>query len=74
MATVILTIPDDQIDRVVDALCAINGWTDTLGVTRAAFAKACLIRDLTATVQNWERREAEEAALEAVNVGPVVIS
>lgn len=74
MATITLNIPDQQMERVVAALCAINGYSDTSGLTAAEFAKACLVRDLVGTVRNWERRQAEDAALEQVNVGPLIIS
>lgn len=50
-----LTIPDDIVTRVVDALCGLNGFdTDPDGLTKAQFAKRELLEYARSQVILWE--------------------
>lgn len=62
MASISLTIPDDQLDRVVDALCLAGHWSPALGVSRNAFAKQEVARLLRQRVLEVERRTIHESA------------
>ena len=74
MATLTLTIPDDQAPRVLAAYCALNGWRSVeLDGSRAEFTRRCIRRDMVATVRGYERQTAERAALAAVSVSDVVV-
>jgi len=65
MATVNLTIPGAQVQRVVAALCAAAGVEAT-----AANAKQAIIDHIKATVSNVERKPPVEPP--APNVGGIV--
>lgn len=59
MANITLTIPDAQINRVLNALATKFGYTGFLsdGVTpqtKAQFAKAWIIKDIIAAVKDQE--------------------
>lgn len=61
MATITITYPDAMQTRVVDALCLDGGWSASLGVTKAAFAKsqvAALVRQRVYEVEVVEARRA----------------
>jgi hypothetical protein len=69
-----LTIPDDQVDRVVDALCAVGGYTGPDDrKSRRDFAREVVIRYVRATVMQVERNQAVADAMAAVTVEPVPI-
>lgn len=66
MADFALTIPDDQVDRVVNALCALNGVPAT-----NENAKQVVIGWITAMVMEQERIAAAAAAVAALpGAGP----
>lgn len=72
MANISLSIPDDQLTRVVDALCWAGGWSSDLGVTRNAFAKqeaARLLRERVVAIERQQIRQAA-AAQELATVEP----
>lgn len=56
MANIVIVIPDAQVTRVVDALCLSGKWTEDLGVSRTAFAKAEAARLLRERVLSIERQ------------------
>lgn len=62
MATISITIPDAQVTRVVDALCATGHWTSDLGVTKNAFAKSEAERLIKERVLRYEAEQAQLAA------------
>lgn len=75
MANIVLTIPDDQIGRAVDALCAAGGYSGDPSnqPARRAFAREVVIRFVRQTVIDRERQQAMAAAMEAVTVTPITI-
>lgn len=74
MAEFSLNIPDDQVDRVVGALCAVGGYEgpDDRKAQRD-FAREVVIRYVQATVLQVERTQAMAAAMTAVTIDPVPI-
>jgi hypothetical protein len=66
MATITLTYPDDQQQRIVNALCEEGGWTPESGVTRGAFAKRMVVDYVKRVVVAQDRAAARAAALAAV--------
>jgi hypothetical protein len=69
MATISITIPDDQVNRVVNAMCEAGHWTPELGITKNNFAKAelaRLLRERVLTVERQKVRADAEAALAAL--------
>lgn len=70
MADITVTIPDPQVQRVIDALCGFGGWTAETGLTKAQFAKAQVAEHLKRTVKNWEEQEAQRTAVLAVETPP----
>jgi hypothetical protein len=69
VATITLNIPDEHLDRVVDALCGIGGWTPALGVGRGAFAKQQVAQWIRDQVR---QREENVARIQAVANLPTV--
>lgn len=59
MATISITVPDAQVQRVVDALCATGHWTSDLGITKNAFAKAEAERLIKERVLRYEATQAQ---------------
>jgi hypothetical protein len=62
MATIVLTIPDAVLPRVVDALCATGGREENSTVAKGVFAKRVLIDWVRDQVILNETRLAQEAA------------
>lgn len=62
MATVTITIPDAQLDRVVEALCVTRG----IGPPTPANAKAALVGWVKETTLNYDRQKAHTAAVASV--------
>lgn len=56
MAAISVTIPDDQLTRVVEALCGAGHWSADTGLTKQQFAKAEVARLLRERVQQYEQR------------------
>lgn len=75
MADIVLTIPNDQINRAVDALCAAGGYSGDPNdqPARRAFAREVIVRFVRQTVTDRERQLAMAAAMEAVTVDPITI-
>jgi hypothetical protein len=73
MATITFTIPDDQIQRVIDAFCATYDYANyvRLGgtMTQAQFTKARIRDWIVATTRSYEVRQ-RTAAVDA-QVPPV---
>lgn len=61
MASITINIPDDQVARVVDALCATGHWSADLGVTKNAYAKSEAQRLIKERVLRWESTQAQLA-------------
>jgi hypothetical protein len=66
MASIILIVADDQLDRVINALCIAGGWTQDSGVTKGAFAKAFVVQNVKSIVKSVEYQQAEQTALASV--------
>lgn len=75
MAEFSVFIPDDQVARVVDALCVVGGYTGDPDDQKAKreFARQVVIRDIRATVLKVERTQAMADAMTAVTIDPVPI-
>lgn len=67
MTQITISIPDEQTDRVVDALCARGGYSDSLGVTKKAFAKQFVINFVKGNVAEHEATQAALQAVETAN-------
>lgn len=53
MANINLQIPDNKIGDIVDAFAALNGWNQSMGITKAAFAKQCVISYVKQTLKTY---------------------
>lgn len=74
MATILLTIPDAQMPRAIDALCLAGGWrTIELDGARGAFAKAMVIRFIRETTLEVEKTKATKVAVEAIIPSAAII-
>lgn len=75
MAQISLQIPDDQIARVVDALCQIGGYAGEPSdqPARRAFARRVLGDQLRQTVLRFEQGRAMNAASSSVTVDPLTV-
>lgn len=75
MADIVLTIPNDQIDRAVDALCVAGGYSGEPGDQRQRreFARGVLMQHLRQTVLDVERRQAMTDAMSGVTVDPITV-
>lgn len=75
MADIVLTIPNDQIARVVDALCAVGGYSGDPDdrPARREFARGVIVQQVRKTVMQHERNQAVAEAMSAVTVDPVTI-
>lgn len=75
MAEIVLSIPNDQIGRAVDALCAVGGYSGDSAdkVARREFAREVLAKYVRQTVMQLERQQAMTAAMANVSVEPITI-
>ena len=63
MASITLNIPDDQLERVVEALCALHGWEDNPDAPpKEEFARSAVSAFLKRSVKRHEARLARLAA------------
>lgn len=62
MATVSITIPDEVVPRVLDAIAAQYGYDPNAGLTKAQFAKTILARFMKGVVVAYEATIAGEAS------------
>lgn len=67
MANITLTIPDDKVQRILDAFAAEFGWTTESGVTKAQFTKAQVIEYIKQVTRNFEANVAANTARQSVN-------
>lgn len=87
MPTVSFDISADNLTRVIDAYCGINGYTDTIEdplnpgeqipnpVTRQQFTRQMIIAlAFKEPVHNWEKRLAVKSAVEAIVIPDVPIT
>lgn len=75
MAEIVLSIPNAQVGRVVDALCQVGGYSGTPDdePSRRDFAKGVLVRHVKQTVMQVEREQAVAAATASVTVDPITV-
>lgn len=74
MAEFSINIPDDQVDRVVGALCVVGDYRGPDSQkARRDFAREVVIRYVRATVLQVERTQAMADAMTAVTIDPVPI-
>lgn len=64
MATITITIPDDDIQTVIDSLCTVYGYNPA-GGTKAAFARRQVKLFLQRTVRDARRIAAVQSAIAA---------
>lgn len=65
MANITITVPDNQVDRVLDAIATRFKYNGT--GTKAAFAKAVLINFIIKTVKAVEGQACATAAIQTAN-------
>lgn len=75
MADIVLTIPNNQLSRVVDALCIAGGYTGSLAdqASRREFARTVVGDLVRQTVLRVERNEAATRAMADVIVDPITV-
>lgn len=76
MARLTLEIPDNQLARVVDALCALGGYSGEVNDQKARreFARCWVVRRLREDVLRVESAQAHAAALQAAATEPLDIA
>lgn len=62
MASITITIPDNVLTRVLDAIAARNGYNSATDGTKAAFAKAIVIKWVRREVIDYEANSAGQTA------------
>lgn len=62
MATVSITIPDDQVKRVVDAFVSVFDYNVSRDGSKNAFVKAKVVYFIKEVVKQYEAQAAAEAA------------
>lgn len=67
MANITVTIPDDKIQRIIDAFAAEFGWTTESGLTKAQFTKQQVIEYIKQVTRNYEANLAASTARNTVN-------
>lgn len=75
MAEIPLKIPNDQIDRVVNALCLDGGYVGDPDdqASRREFALSVIREDLRQKVLRVERTQAAALAMAGVTVDPITV-
>ena len=75
MAEIVLTIPNTQIARAVDALCSTGGYSGspTDQPARREFARNEVAKFIRQTVMQAERQQAMAAAMANVTIDPITI-
>lgn len=75
MADITITIPNDQVQRITTAMCKAGGYTGDLtdNAARNKFAKAMLAQYVKDIVRGVERSEAEQTAINSVNIQDVYV-
>ena len=75
MAEIVLTIPNGQVARAVDALCSSGGYSGspTDQPARREFAREVVAKFIRQTVMQAERQQAMSAAMASVTVDPITI-
>lgn len=57
MASINITAPDAEMDRIVNGLCGSTGWTVTSGVTKQQWAKQAIVNWMKKVVMGYERQQ-----------------
>lgn len=74
MAEFSVNIPDEQVARVVNALCEVGGYDSTKHhMSKREFARQVVIKYVGETVLQVERRRAMTDAMTSVTIDPVPI-
>lgn len=75
MAEIVLTIPNDQIGRAVEALCDAGGYEGDPNdrTARRDFARHVVAQFIRQTVMQAERQQAMTDAIASVTVDPITI-
>lgn len=72
MATMVITIPDNQLNRVVSALCIAYGRPADSPLTPVEFARRAIIDNIRSQVADIETGVLHDAAIVAVVPPPSV--
>lgn len=74
MATISINVPDQELDRVVSALCEYGLYSEVAeeGETPPQFAKGVVTTFIKSVVRTVERRAAEAEALSSIVDSPDV--
>lgn len=73
MANINFTIPDEQINRVITALCGLHPQPEGGELTDAQWCKEVIRQYIINTVKRYEQKEAIETAYAAVIVDDGII-
>lgn len=76
MADIVLTIPNNQIARATDALCAVGNYADDPddANARREFARGVLRDYLRRVVLDFERQQAMSAAMASVSIDAITVT
>lgn len=72
MAQVVINIPDDKVNNILDAFADQFGWNAELGITKASFAKNKIINYIKDVYRGQLHRTASQQNEQTIN--SVVIS
>lgn len=67
MAQITIDIPNDKVNRILDAFAAEFGWTADSGVTKAVFTKHQVISYVKQVTKNFEANTAAGTARKAID-------
>ncbi len=69
---IIFTVPDAEVQRVLDAVAGSYGYNPAKDGTKGQFTKKYIVNFLKRTVKGYESSLAAKAAAGSVNAGPDV--
>lgn len=70
MAQITIDIPNQQAQRVLDALCADGGYNPESGQTQQQFAKQYIAQLIKGRVRTYENLKAQEDAIKNIVLPP----
>jgi hypothetical protein len=62
MANITITVPDDQVNRILDGIAGAYRYNPATHGTKAQFARAVIARFVKETVKGYEAQTAGETA------------
>ena len=75
MADIVVSIPNDQVARAVDALCEVGGYSGAPGdqSARREFARGVMCDFIRRTVRQVENQKALADARSGVTIDPITV-